>query len=355
MGASEPDTASVAAADPPIDAAMQRAIDLSLHAGDTAGNPRVGAVVLDSLGTEVGAAYHARAGGDHAEVAALRIAGERARGGTAVITLEPCNHQGATPPCTAALLQAGIGTVVYAVADPEHPGGGADLAAAGVRVESGVRAHHARRANIEWLTAQHRGRVHVTYKAAVSIDGRVAAWDGTSQWISNAESRADARLLRRSADTIIVGAGTVRADDPQLTRRDETGPTTDQPLRVVVDSSDRTPPDSKVRNSDAPTLVATDARFGAGPDGVDVVRLSRELFQAGRRNALLEGGSALAASFLRRDLVDRLIVYLAPTVLGAGPPLSTGLGIATLTDATRWHLDDVRRLGDDARLTYSRH
>lgn len=338
-----------------IEAAMRRAVDLAWNgAGNTAPNPRVGAVILDGAGRVAGAGFHARAGSDHAEVAALRQAGSRARGGTAVVTLEPCRHHGHTPPCTRALIDAGIASVVYAVADPLHPGGGDELRAAGLTVTRGVLEPQAHEANHEWLTAAGTRRIHVTYKAAVTIDGRIAAADGTSQWISGPASRSDAHGLRARADVIMAGIGTVLADDPQLTARDGDGRAlADQPLRVVIDSSSRTPREARVRGSRARTVIATTADYGTDDAGhVDLVALCAQLYAAGHRGTLLEGGPGVAAGFLERDLVDRIVVYVAPLMLGSGPAMTGDLGIATLAGARSWHLHDVRRFGDDVRLTY---
>ncbi|GAB3568931.1 bifunctional diaminohydroxyphosphoribosylaminopyrimidine deaminase/5-amino-6-(5-phosphoribosylamino)uracil reductase RibD [Spelaeicoccus albus] len=338
-----------------IDAAMMQAVDESRRgAGLTAPNPRVGAVILDADGNVVGSGYHARAGSDHAEVVALRNAGDRARGGTAVVTLEPCRHQGRTPPCTQALLDAGIDSVAFAVADPIHSGGGDQLEAHGVAVRRGVRETEAREANHEWLIAEETKRIHVTYKAAATLDGRIAAADGTSQWISSEASRQDAQTLRRRADAVIAGIGTVLHDDPRLTRRGPDGrELPDQPLRVVIDSSGRTPPEANVRNGRAPTLIGTTDEFGADPAGrVDLDRLCADLYARGHRGALLEGGPTVAGEFLARGLIDRIVVYVAPTLLGTGRPLIGDIGVGTLRDASRWRLHDVAPIGDDVRLTY---
>lgn len=338
-----------------IDAAMRRAIDLALcGAGNTAPNPRVGAVILDAGGQVVGSGFHSRAGTDHAEAAALRQAGERAHGGTAVVTLEPCRHHGRTPPCTQALINAGITSVIYAVGDPLHSGGGDELRAAGLFVDRGLRGAEAREANHEWLTASVNGRVHVTYKVAATIDGRIAAADGTSQWISGADSRADAHTLRARSDVIMAGIGTVLADDPRLTTRDVSGRALpDQPLRVVIDSTARTPPHARVRDESAPTMIATIDEFGSGDAGhVDLTALCSRLYADGHRGALLEGGPGVAAGFLARGLIDRVVVYVAPLMLGSGPAMIGDVGIATLAGAGHWHLRDVRRFDADVRLTY---
>lgn len=337
-----------------IDAAMSRALDLARRgAGNTAPNPRVGAVILDAAGQVAGAGFHARAGDKHAEAVALDEAGTRARGGTAVVTLEPCHHQGRTPPCSRALIDAGVSSVVYALDDPLHHGGADELRAAGLTVDSGLRAEQAREVNHEWLVAAGTRRVHVTYKAATTVDGRIAAADGTSQWISGPESRADAHDLRARSDVIMAGIGTVLTDNPRLTARGDGLALPDQPLRVVVDSHARTPQAARVRDTSGPTLIATAADYGADPAGhVDLAALCAGLYEAGHRGALLEGGPEVAAGFLARGLIDRIIVYVAPLLLGSGPAMIGDLGIASLAGAARWRVHDVRRIGDDVRLTY---
>lgn len=337
-------------------AAMRRAVVLSASVGEaTRPNPNVGAVVIDAAGTVVGEGRHERAGGPHAEVVALAAAGKLARGGTVVVTLEPCTHTGRTGPCTDALLAAGVARVVYGVPDPTSlAGGGADrLRAAGVDVEGGVLVEDAERANERWLTAVRLHRPFVVWKVASTLDGRVAAADGTSRWISSAESRRDAHRLRAECDTIVAGVGTVLADDPHLTVRDEDGaPTGQQPLRVVVDTSGRTPATARVRDDAAATWVATAAELGAGPDGgVDLVALLKGLWARERTLVLLEGGPTLAGAFLRAGLVDRVVAYLAPTLLGAGVPSLLGTGIGTLSDAVPLEIYDVQRLGPDVRVT----
>jgi diaminohydroxyphosphoribosylaminopyrimidine deaminase/5-amino-6-(5-phosphoribosylamino)uracil reductase len=336
--------------------AMHRAVRLAARGQATSRpNPVVGAVVLDARGAVVGEGWHARAGGPHAEVVALAAAGDRARDGTVVVTLEPCNHTGRTGPCARALIEAGVRRVVVAVDDPteEARGGTATLSAAGVDVESGVLAAAAEAVNVRWLTAARRGRPWVVWKVASTLDGRVAAPDGTSRWISSPASRADTHALRATCDVIIAGAGTVRADDPALTVRDaDDNLLPEQPLRVVVDSHGRTPVGARVRDDTADTWVATVADVGAGPDGcVDLTALLHQLHARGHSVALLEGGPRLAGSFLREGLVDEVVAYLAPTLLGAGRPALDGTGIETLVDALALAIVDVRQVGPDVRIT----
>jgi diaminohydroxyphosphoribosylaminopyrimidine deaminase / 5-amino-6-(5-phosphoribosylamino)uracil reductase len=337
-------------------AAMHRAVGLAARGlATTRPNPVVGALVLDHAGAVVGEGWHARAGAAHAEVLALAAAGERARGGTVVVTLEPCNHTGRTGPCARALIDAGVRRVVVAVDDPtEHARGGiATLRAAGVDVETGVLSAAAEAGNVRWLTAMRRGRPWVVWKVAATLDGRVAAPDGTSRWISSPESRADAHHLRATCDVIVAGVGTVLADDPALTVRDaDDNPVADQPLRVVVDTHGRTPHDARVRDHAAKTWVATAAEVGAGPSGcVDLTALLTALHVRGHTAALLEGGPRLAGAFLREGLVDEVVAYVAPTLLGDGRSALEGTGVETLADALALDIVDVRRVGPDIRIT----
>lgn len=338
--------------------ALARAVELAAGgAGSVLPNPVVGCVLLAPDGRVVGEGHHQRAGGPHAEVVALADAGVAARGSTAVVTLEPCNHTGRTGPCSLALIEAGVAAVVVAVRDPwpTAAGGIGTLRAAGVQVveATGEMAAAAVDVNRVWLTATRLGRPFVTFKAGMTIDARVAAADGTSRWITSAESRADVHRLRSEVDTMMVGVGTVLADDPLLTVRDPAGrPVGRQPLRVVVDSAGRTPAEAKVRNDDAKTLVATAAAFGGG-DRVRLDRLMSELYGSGRRHVLLEGGPTLATAMLDAHLVDEVLVYVAPLLLGAGRSLLDGGAVQTLTAAHRAELRAVGRCGPDVRLRYA--
>ena len=308
--------------------------------GTTSPNPPVGAVVLDRAGELVGAGATAPAGGPHAEVRALAEAGERARGGTCAVTLEPCRHTGRTGPCTDALLAAGVTRVVVACADPTaQAGGGTEvLRAAGVEVVTGVLADEVARGPLEaWLTAQRTGRPFVTWKYAATLDGRSAAADGTSRWITGEQARADVHRLRAESDAVLVGVGTVLADDPALTARPDPGR---QPLRVVLDRSGRVPPDAQVLDGRAPTVVLD----------LPPLQALADLQARGVVSVLLEGGPTLAGAFVRAGLVDRVVGYVAPALLGAGPPALGDAGVGTVEQAVRLRLDDVARLGDDVRL-----
>jgi diaminohydroxyphosphoribosylaminopyrimidine deaminase/5-amino-6-(5-phosphoribosylamino)uracil reductase len=350
--------------------AMRRAVALSARAlGDTAPNPVVGCVILDAGGVRVGEGWHQRAGGPHAEVHALFAAGERARGGTALVTLEPCNHTGRTGPCARALIEAGIARVVYAVADPNPSasGGAATLRAAGVDIEAGLLGPEAEAVNIAWLTSVRLGRPYVRWKYAATLDGRIAAADGSSRWISSADSRADVHRLRAEADAVVVGSGTLRADDPHLAVRGIDGVT--QPLRVVVDTHARTSAGARVLDDAAPTLIAVGkdadtahlpgvdtvrlpyATAGTQRRGLDVAALLAELHARGVRSVLLEGGPTLAGAFVAAGAVDTVTAYLAPALLGAGPHALGDAGISTLAQALRLDVTDVARLGPDLRVT----
>ncbi len=356
-------------ATPAEEAAMRRSIALAASAlGVSNPNPAVGAVLLDASGETVAEGATRPAGGAHAEVVALTAAGDRARGGTLVATLEPCRHVGRTGACTAAIVAAGVRRVVYAVADPhdEAAGGAEELRAAGVEVESGVLTAAASRDLEPWLVAIRRRRPHVTWKYAATLDGRTAAGDGTSRWITGEESRRDVHRLRAEADAVVVGIGTVLADDTQLTVRD--WPCERQPLRVVVDGSARTPASARILDDAAPTLVAVGqdadpARVdGLTAAGAEVVRLPRAdgrveitallatLYERESLRLLLEGGATLAGSFVRHRLVDRVVGYHAPVLLGAGPPVLSDAGIPTLAAAMRLRVCDVSRVGADVRI-----
>ncbi|WP_187361041.1 bifunctional diaminohydroxyphosphoribosylaminopyrimidine deaminase/5-amino-6-(5-phosphoribosylamino)uracil reductase RibD [Phytoactinopolyspora mesophila] len=335
---------------------MRRAIELSSRSQDTTPpNPDVGCVILDADGNVAGEGWHQRPGGPHAEVVALRAAGDRARGGTAVVTLEPCAHSGRTGPCATALADAGIARVVFAVSDPNPvaAGGASALRAHGLDVESGVLADEAAAVNTRWLTPYRTGRPFVVWKYAATLDGRSAAADGTSRWITGPQARAEVHRLRAAVDTIVAGVGTVVADDPQLTARDGEAllPYDTQPLRVVVDSTGRTPASARVRDASAPTWIATADEVGATVDGgVNLSKLVTALFDRGQRYLLLEGGPTLAGAFWRAGLIDRVIGYVAPTLLGAGPNALAEAGVDTINAAIRLELTDVATVGRDLRL-----
>lgn len=327
-----------------VAAAMRLAIEQAQQAkGSTYPNPPVGAVILAADGDVVGVGSTAPAGGPHAEVVALRQAGERAAGGTAVVTLEPCNHHGRTPPCVDALLDAGLAAVVYAVADPNPiAAGGADrLRRAGVAVTAGAAAEEVAAGPLrEWLHKQRTGRPCVTWKFATSIDGRSAAADGSSQWITSEEARADVHRRRAAADAIVVGTGTVFADNPSLTARLPDGTLAHrQPLRVVVGERE-IPSESAVLQGDSPTVQLR-------------TRDPREVIAAlsDRTDILVEGGPTLAGAFLRAGLVDRILAYVAPILLGGPITAVDDVGVADIAGALRWRFESVHQIGPDLLLS----
>jgi diaminohydroxyphosphoribosylaminopyrimidine deaminase / 5-amino-6-(5-phosphoribosylamino)uracil reductase len=327
-----------------IEEAMRLAIQQSgLVKGTTYPNPPVGAVILDADGEVVGVGATEPAGGNHAEVLALRRAGDLAAGGTAVVTLEPCNHYGKTPPCVNALLDANVGTVVYAVTDPnEVASGGADrLRASGVQVRSGVLVDAVAGGPLrEWLHKQRTGLPHVTWKYASSVDGRSAAADGSSRWISSDASRLDLHRRRAAADAIVVGTGTVLADDPALTARLPDGSLADkQPLRIVVGMRE-IPSEAKVLNDDSRTMVIRTH------DTAEVIKAVSD-----RTDVLLEGGPTLAGAFLRDGAIDRILVYVAPILLGGPITAVDDVGVPTIARASRWQFDGVDRVGPDLVLS----
>ncbi len=315
--------------------AMRRALELAATPGvPLHPNPRVGCVLLGADGVTVAEGFHRGAGTPHAEADALARAGERARGTTAVVTLEPCNHTGRTGPCAQALATAGVRRVVFAQADPNPvaAGGRETLRSAGVEVAHGLLEDDALEVNRVWSIAVGRGRPFVTWKFAASLDGRSAAADGTSRWISSPAARRDTHRLRALCDTMLVGTATVAVDDPLLTVRDEHDrPLAQQPLRVVMGERDLDP-GRRVFNDDAETLRLRTR------DAHDALA---ELHARERRHVFLEGGPTLAAAFLRAGLVDEVVAYVAPLLLGSGKNAVGDLGVPTIAAALRPRVLDV--------------
>ncbi len=350
---------------------MRKALALARRMlGRTSPNPAVGCVIVRG-GRIVGQGATAAGGRPHAEAVALARAGARARGATAYVSLEPSAQQGRTAPCARALVDAGIRRVVAGCVDPYPPVRGrgvAILRAAGVEVTSGVLEDECRRLNAGFITRVTRGRPFATLKLALSLDGRIAAASGDSQWISSPASRAVVHRWRREADAVMVGAGTVIADNPRLTCRVAGGR---DPVRVIVDGRLRCSPRARVfvERSVAPALLVTIAanvararrRYGGARvevigcptrgaergNEIDLRALMRELGRRGWCNVLVEGGARLAGSALDAGVVDRVAFFVAPIVIGAGTPAVEGLGFARVRDAIA--LDDlkVRRLGGD--------
>ncbi|MBD0861494.1 bifunctional diaminohydroxyphosphoribosylaminopyrimidine deaminase/5-amino-6-(5-phosphoribosylamino)uracil reductase RibD [Gordonia sp. zg691] len=331
-----------------IAAAMDRAVEASYAAmGVSSPNPPVGAVILAADGTLAGVGATQPPGGPHAEVMALRDAGDAARGGTAVVTLEPCNHTGRTGPCSQALIEAGIADVHYAVGDPNPvAAGGADtLRAAGVRVTGGVGAADVENGPLRpWLTRQRLGRPMVTAKIAAGIDGRIAAPDGTSQWITGPAARDHAHRQRARIDAIVIGTGTALADNPTLTARAPDGLLyAHQPARVILGHRDL-PVDANLRDDTGGRLVRIESHdpaavLAALPDALWI---------------LVEGGPHILGAFFDAGLVDEVHAYVAPMVLGAGRSSVEIPGVTTLDDAHRFHTTSLMPLGDDVLITMTR-
>lgn len=330
------------ASDIEIDA-LRRALEVARARGNALPNPTVGCVLVSPDGREIARGATVRHGA-HAEMEALRAAGDAARGATAVVTLEPCNHTGRTGPCSQALVEAGVRRVVFAQSDPHETaaGGAVALRAAGVDVEGGVLVEEVAGLNAAWSFAVTQGRPFVTWKYAATLDGRSAAPDGTSRWITGTEARLDVHRLRAEVDAVMVGTGTVLADDPWLTIRDADDqplPPEDQPLRVVVGETD-IPATARVRDTAAETLVIA----SRDPRAVLATLADREI-----RHVWLEGGPRLAGAFWDAGLIDRVIGYLAPTLLGAGHPSLAG-SATTLTDGRGLDITDLSTLGADIRI-----
>ena len=329
-------------------------------------NPMVGCVIVRD-GETIGEGFHQRAGGPHAEVFALRQAGERARGATAYVTLEPCAHYGRTPPCALGLIEAGVGRVVAAMRDPfpKVDGGGFDmLRTAGITVAEGLMQAQARELNRGFLARVERGRPWVRVKLVSSLDGRTAMADGESKWITGEPARHDVQSWRARAGAILTGAGTVLADDPALTVRLQEGGDFEPPLRVVLDATLRTLGCSRVREGGAPTLYLhshetptpqlADAGFAgmALRDGrFDLAEVLHLLAQRGINEVHVEAGATLCGALLAAGLVDELLLYVAPLLLGDNTrPLLAGLGIDAMAQKVELQVADMRMVGKDLRL-----
>jgi len=358
---------------------MRRCLELAARAeGRTSPNPMVGCVIVDGKGELVAEGYHRKAGGPHAEVVALRKAGKRARGATMYVSLEPCNHHGRTPPCAPQVAAAGIRTLVYAVGDPieGHDGGGAWLRSQGVRCISGVLAEEARELNRGFFSVAERGRPFVTVKAAMSLDGKIATRTGESQWITSEEARRQGHELRGRLDAIVVGIGTVKADDPRLTARGARRAR--DPVRVVLDSKLRTPASARLlpanSESSARCIIATTRgapeaaerrlrargaevwRLPARRQRVRVAALMVRLAKEGVRTVLVEGGGEVIASALDEDVVDELRLFVAPTVIGGPAPAWVGgAGAKTLDKAHEFrYFGAASRVGPDLAVVLRR-
>lgn len=354
---------------------MARALQLAARGLYTAHpNPRVGCVIVAG-GQVVGEGWHQRTGGPHAESVALEQAGNRARGATAYVTLEPCCHHGRTPPCAEALIRSGIRRVVYGAHDPNPSvagGGERQLREAGIVVEGGVLEAESRAVNVGFMSRMERRRPWVRSKLAVSLDGRIALANGDSRWITSDESRRDAHAWRARSSAILTGVGTVTADDPQLTaRRDDLGPLL-QPERVVLDSRLRTPPAAKLLSQPGRTRIfcaiddagrrralesagAVVEILAAGDAHPGLAAVFRRLAELEMNEVLVEAGAKLNGALLAAGLIDELIVYLAPHVLGAG---ARGMfdtpEIGRMPERYEFSLLESRHVGADLRLIYRR-
>jgi diaminohydroxyphosphoribosylaminopyrimidine deaminase / 5-amino-6-(5-phosphoribosylamino)uracil reductase len=355
---------------------MRRALELAARADhQTSPNPMVGAIVLDREGNFAGEGYHARAGEAHAEKLALDRAGRRARGGTLYVTLEPCSHEGRTPPCADAVVAAGLRRVVVAMEDPDRRVAGTGIKKmrhAGIEVEVGLEEKAARRLNRFYIKHRSTGLPWVTVRFAASLDGKIATASGESRWITSEEARRESHRLRQQHDAIVVGAGTVAADDPELTNRLPNA--SRQPLRVVLDSTLRTPAGAKVLDrQQAPTLVVTTPRAStdavanikatgaevvaveaAGTEQrVDLNQLLKLLGDRGILSLLIEGGAEVNGAFFDGHLVDGVVAFLAPIVIGGStaPGAVGGQGASKLKDAFRLDNLEIERIGDDLMVS----
>lgn len=349
----------------PVDLAMmRRALDLAAQGMfGTTPNPRVGCVLAhgDRI---VGEGWHERAGLPHAEAIALAAAGAQARGATAYVTLEPCSHQGRTPPCADALIAAGVARVVAAMRDPnpEAAHGGAALAAAGIRFEHGLLQDEARELNIGFVSRVTRGRPWVRLKVAATLDGRTALANGQSQWITGPEARQDGHRWRARACAILTGVGTVRDDDPELTVRAVETPR--QPLRVIVDRHGETPPGARVLAGGHALVVTAGGGNAHWPRGVETIELPdregrvdlpglmRALASRGIRELHVESGARLNGALLAAGLIDEVLVYLAPSAIGdpARGMFDLREGLGSLRDRVRLAFESVERVGEDLRI-----
>lgn len=334
---------------------MRRALELASRGPARGINPRVGCVLLDADGAVLAEGWHRGAGTPHAEVAALNAAKENAleagrpaedaaRGATAIVTLEPCNHTGRTGPCSEALIAAGVTRVVYSVTDPGHrsAGGAQRLRDAGVEVIAGVLADDVNAFLDDWLTAERLGRPFVTLKWASSLDGRTAANDGSSHWITGTAARQRVHEQRAASDAIIVGTGTVLADDPWLTARGDAGELMpQQPVPVIVGNREIPAGAAIFRHPVTPIFEHSH----------DLGALLSDLHRRGIRRAFVEGGPTLASALVREGLVDEYLIYLAPTLLG-GERLALGdIGVADIDDQLRLQITSIEQLGRDVLIT----
>ena len=326
--------------------AMQRAITLSEKGlGKCAPNPIVGAVIIDKAGNVIGEGFHDRMkSNDHAEVVAINNAGKAAAGGTLIVTLEPCNHLGQTGPCTQAIIDAGITTVVFAVTDPNPiaAGGQVRLQSAGINVVTGVLSNEASYSNRAWLTKIKKNRPYFTWKVATTLDAKLAATDGTSKWISNEVSRADVQRLRRQSDAILVGTNTVVTDNPHLIPRGEFEGFTRNPIRVICGEQEL-PADSQIFDDKAQTVVVKSK---------DLKQLVAKLNELELNQVFVEAGSTFASALMAAGLIDELVIYQAPALLGAGKSFYQNEDNKTIEDLMRLKHISTEVLAGDLKSVY---
>lgn len=353
---------------------MDKVLELASTPPHTSPNPRVAALLVRD-GNVLASGVHRGAGTDHAEVEALRSVD--AAGATLYVNLEPCTHEGRTPPCTPAVISSGVVRVVIGSADPDKRVAGRGIAAlrdAGIDVTVGVLEDAAKRLNAPFLHHRTTGSSFLTLKLALSLDGKLGAPDGSSRWITGEEARTKVHARRLEADAVLVGAGTVLKDDPSLTVRHVEA--TRQPLRVVVDSTGRIPPTASLLTDGGATLIATTSRCPhdiqtswkeAGAEvvvlpeeeesdrgSVDMESLLRLLGERAVVETYCEGGAALATSLLRNDLVDRMELYRGPVMIGGDGPAIGSLGVDSMSDALRWSTQRIELLGDDTLVVLER-
>lgn len=333
---------------------MKKAIQLSKR-GFPAPNPHVGCVVAHGA-LIVGEGYHHFAGGDHAEIEALKMAGARARNATAYVTLEPCNHHGRTPPCSEALMRAQVARVVVACRDPNPKaiGGIERLREAGIEVAEGTLELEAAAVNHQFLTAMLLKRPVVVLKAGMALDGRIALPNGESKWITGPEARRQAHRLRAECGAVLVGRRTVELDNPSLTAR--IPGVKNQPMRVVLDPGNKLDSSWKVFDNSARTIHFTSGELGLVPSGDGFVpeELCKALFDLGVTGLLVEGGAKTSASFLRSGLVDRIELFVAPKILGSGPAWIEDFHLDSLGSAPNFDMIRLRKLKGDLQISLKR-
>lgn len=323
------------------EAAMARAIDCArLGLGKTYPNPIVGAVITSATGEFISEGFHE--GGDHAEVVAIKGAKDIPAGSIIYITLEPCNHLGKTPPCTEAIINSGLSKVVYAVKDPNPiaAGGGERLQEAGIEVLTGLGEIEARQENRAWLTKIELGRPRITWKIASTMDGKVAARDGSSKWITGELARADVAIMRSQADAIVTSTATVNADNPLLTSKG----LGKNPVRIVMGASEISA-DSKILNEDSETLFVKSRDFG---------ELIKVLQVRGFNSLMIESGPTFGTALLREDLIDEIVLFQAPTFLGSGTPAIGELGISNISGRLDFEIAEVEVIGADLKVTLTK-